>query len=75
LFRPFDRVANSDKGPFLDRTPAPGGIAGSWLVLQSPVGLITLGAEYFYGDPDPWLWEFSLGYRIFRPSERLALPF
>ncbi len=75
LFRPFDRVAQSDKGPFLDRTPAPGGIAGSWLVLQSPVGLITLGAEYFYGDPDPWLWEFSLGYRIFRPSERLALPF
>ena len=73
VFRPFDRVAPASGGVALDLSPAPGGIAGSWIALQSPVGLVTLGVEHFWGEEDPWIWEFSLGYRIFRPSERMGL--
>jgi NTE family protein len=75
LFRPFDRVAPGPEGAVVDLTPAPGGIGGTWLVLQSPVGLVTLGIEHLWGELDPWIWEFSVGYRIFRPSERLGLQF
>jgi hypothetical protein len=75
LFRPFDRVAAGPEGAVVDLTPAPGGIGGTWLVLQSPVGLVTLGIEHLWGELDPWIWEFSVGYRIFRPSERLGLQF
>lgn len=69
-YRPFDRIQPTGKGPVLDEEAGPGYMAGTWLVAQTPFGLATLGLEHYRGERDPWLFEFTLGHRVFNRSER-----
>lgn len=69
-FRPFDRLVPTEKGPVLDRSVGPSYIGGTWLVATTPFGLLSFGVEHYQGERDPWLVEFTLGHRVFNPSDR-----
>lgn len=69
-YRPFDRIYSTGKGPALDEDAGPGYLGGTWLVAGTPFGLVSLGVEHYRGEREPWLFEFTLGHRVFNRSER-----
>ena len=64
------RLVDSSKGPWLQGKRVNRIMAGTWLVSESQVGLISLGLEYYQDERDPFLIEFSWGYRLFQTSTR-----
>ena len=69
-FLPFEIIKETSKGPVLSSNREVRWMLGSWLVADSPVGLFSMGAEYYKEERTPWLIEFSWGYRIFQSALR-----
>ncbi len=70
VYRPFQRLMDTDKGPVFDERVGPSYLLGSWFVSDGAFGLITLGVEYYHLERNPWLFEFTLGHRVFNRSDR-----
>lgn len=66
----YGEINDSPKGPIIQKRELPQLMAGSWLVAKSSVGLFSIGAEYFQGERNPLMFEFSWGYRLFQSSVR-----
>lgn len=66
----YGEINDSPKGPVIQKRESLQLMAGSWLVAKSSVGLFSIGAEYFQGERNPLMVEFSWGYRLFQSSIR-----
>jgi NTE family protein len=69
-YRPFVRIAQGPLGPLWDWDPGPGYLFGSYLLADTQAGIFSLGAEHYWNEREPWLFELSWGKRIFAPTVR-----
>lgn len=70
MFQSFGRIAQEQKGPVV-RTGAPSRImSGIWFYSDLPVGLISVGFEYYESERNPYLVEIHWGKRLFETSSR-----
>ena len=70
LFQSFGRIVQEAKGPVV-RTGAPSRImSGIWFYTDLPVGLISMGLEYYESERSPYLFEIHWGKRLFETSSR-----
>lgn len=69
-YRPFVRIAEGPLGPVLDWDPGPGYQFGGYLLADTPAGMFSFGVEHYYGEQEPWNFEFSWGKRLFQPTVR-----
>jgi hypothetical protein len=53
-----------------DWDPGPGYLFGSYLLADTQAGIFSLGAEHYWNEREPWLFELSWGKRIFAPTVR-----
>jgi NTE family protein len=69
-YRPFVRITEGPLGPVLDWDPGPGYQFGVYLLADTQAGMFSFGVEHYYGEEEPWNFEFSWGKRLFQPTVR-----
>ena len=69
-FKPFQSIADDDKGPRLVAQTPTRVMAGLRLHSEWAIGPVSLGLEYYERERNPWFLELHWGHRIFPSTVR-----
>jgi len=62
-FYRYERAGSAERAPI-------GSVFSAAAVSESPLGPVALAVEWYTGEVDPWLFEFTVGFRVFQSSWR-----